>query len=171
MWTFQIETTNKNNQADGRAQEALINKIQRPGVFINFTPIEDGYTLRPRLWKSGDQLSGVQVDGTQTTGYNIKLKGLPSGYTLSRGDFLSFPFGGVHRLFMVTDDVTATETTATVPINLPLYEGSLPANNTTVSLINPQVTCQYVDGSYSGMTFSPKNTSSISFAIQQVFRV
>lgn len=147
----------------------LISKIKRPGNYFLFTPKQQA---RPANFVTGMNLSAVQIDGVQTAGYNVKLKGLPASFKLIEGDLFSFPINGAHRLYRVTNEVTATSTgLATVEVHTPLTAGALPASNTAVALVNPLCTCQYVDGSFSGINYGLAHADSFSFSFKQSFRI
>lgn len=155
---------------DGQAQlSALIDKIKRPGNQFLFTPPK---STRPKSFVAGNNLSSVQIDGVQASGYDIKLKRLPPNFVLTEGDYFSFNLNGIHRIYRVVTAVTASATgTATVEVNIPLASGGLPANNTAVALINPLVTCQYKDRSYSGVTVGLSHSDSFSFSFVQTIRI
>lgn len=145
----------------------LIAKIKKPGNYFLFTPKQQS---RPANFETGMSFSAVQINGTQTAGYNIKLKGLPANLKLIEGDLFSFPINGAHRLYRVTNEVTATGAgLATVEVHTPLTAGALPAGNTAVAMINPLVTCQYVDGSFSGINYGLAHADSFSFSFKQSF--
>lgn len=158
--------------ADARERDALINRIQQPGNYFNFTPMgERGVSARPRLWKTGDNLASVITSGTQTVGYSLRLGGLPAAYVLSAGDMLSFSLNGIFRLYRIVANATANASgVATVTLNIPLTNGNLPPANTAVQLISPQLTCAYKDGSFSGSTYNSVYSDSVSFEFHQVFR-
>lgn len=171
LWNGTITLANAVH-ADARERDALINRIQQPGNYFNFTPMgERGVSARPRMWKAGDALGSVITSGTQTVGYSLRLGGLPASYVLSAGDMLSFSLGGVFRLYRIVANATANSSgVATVTLNIPLPYGALPPANTAVQLISPMLTCAYLDGSFAGSTYNSVYSESVSFGFHQVFR-
>lgn len=171
----QVTCTNSEHY-EGREYSALMHKVQQVGNYFNYTPLQyhrvaRDKTMRPKMWKPGDNLSSVVTNGSQSASSTLRISGLPSGYVLSRGDYISFPIGGIHRLYQVSDPVTAPSNgIASVSLNMPLTVGGLPPAGTAVSLIAPQVTCSYVDGSFSGITDNIAHSEGFKFSFQQVFR-
>lgn len=171
IWTGTI-TLSENTHLNVQATKGLIQNIRNADNYFIFSPDTRYGSARPATWKASDVLTNVKTNGTQAAGYSLKLKGLPANYVLTHGDYLSFTMSGAHRLYQITEAVTASGTgTVTVKVNIPLMAGALPVTDTVVRLVQPFMTAAYADNSYSGGAFNVSHADSLSFSFQQVIRV
>ncbi len=84
----------------------------------------------------GSPGSSVQVNGSGQTGNEIDLKGLPAGYVIRAGQYLSIITGGVSYLYRARAAATASGSgTVTVPIQPLIRAAHL--NNDAVNLAAP----------------------------------
>lgn len=143
LWTGSITFTRHTSRIVNRL-DALLERVTQPGNFFLFTPhLYKG----PANWTT-QNFANVQTNGTQSVGYNLRLRNVPANFQFLAGDMLSFLSNGTHRLFRITSDVTAPSNgQVTVTINVPLSPSSLPTNATAVNVISPVCTMQYVPGS------------------------
>ena len=169
IWGGTISCANSKHW-QGRKYQALINEIQKPGNYFMVTPLELGRAIRPANWVSGNVFSGVKVDGTQTIGNSLKIKGCPANFQFIAGDYFSLTLG-VQRLFQITSDAQAdADGKVTLSTNIPFTIGRVPVNDQAVSFMNPTFLAAYVDGSYSNIKTAMSHSEGFSFGFQQVFR-
>lgn len=139
LWQAEIITP-LSSFDDGRGIRALMNDLNRPGqVFDLYDPIGK----YPRKDPNGSILgsSVVRIDTVASNG-TITLKGLPSGYQLSRGDYMQITYAGRRYFFETSQAATADSGGVTTVFRVfPKIPTSIPAN-TVVVLINPMIQCQ-----------------------------
>lgn len=167
IWQGSISCGEHNFQTNN-ALETLISQVQTPGNFFIFIPKMNRFPAN----YTGSGLTSVTVDGVQSTGYNLKIKGLPASFKLMTGDFLSYAINGAYRLNRVGADSTATATgTTTVKLELPLTVGALPDADLAIQLVDPRLTAQIVPGSIGYGSAGLVSHSGLSFNFVQALRV
>ncbi len=154
------------------ACRALLDVLRYAGrSLIAYPPYYDG----PAMDKDGSILGGASVTLTdvQSNNRDIRLAGLPAGYEISIGDFISWQYGSnptryaLHRF--------ASGGTANGAGQSPFMELSsfvrigytLPA---TVRLIKPQVKMILVPGSVDAGSSRSLITSGVKFTLTQTLR-
>lgn len=131
----------------------------------------DPGALYPRLDPGGAGLRGavVQIESLNADNQRLGLKGLPRGYAIARGDYLSFDYGtGPSRaLHMVRTDMTIAAVTGITPqffVSPNIRTGA--SVNAAVTLIKPAAEMMIVPGSLD-VSEAPR-FRSISFDAVQV---
>lgn len=124
-----------------------------------------------------NDLSGALLGAATPVIYSIgsarelRLSGLPSGYVLTRGDYLSFDYGSapvrraLHRIVPATVIVPVTGITGPFEVTPPLRYGA--SAGAAVSLIKPACKVRLVPGSVSKGLTSKTITTGMSFKFIQ----
>lgn len=167
LWQGKINCP-ASSHAKARETEGILNGLMLLGNSFVFTPFDAKGQLKPASYQPTHNLSNIRVNGLQAVGYSLRLRGLPASYQLTAGDMLSFVINSTHRLFSLTESVTANAAgEATVKLNIGLDQGSLPADGSVVTMDGPRVTCRYVNNSFSGINLNPAYAEGFSFSFQQ----
>lgn len=155
--------------AKAREIEGVLDSLMMVGnSFVLVLFDRDKAPLKPKNATPSDNFSAVRIDGAQSVGYQLRLRGLPPSFQLAAGDFLSFAIAGTHRLFRLTEPATANAGgDVTVSLNIGMDQGSLPIDGAVVTMVGPRVTCKYVNNSFSGINMNPTHADGFSFSFQQ----
>lgn len=168
LWTMDAKILPINIPADRKLAGILADLPRNGGTFYGYDPRR----THPRLDLRGTTLgsASVAVQGYNLTASKLQLKGLPSGYTLSRGDLLSFDYGGNRYLHEVAggDVVVASGAGITGWFALfPPLKVAVPWD-TAVTLIKATAEFALVPGSVSVTTSGV--VTRIAFKAKQVLR-
>jgi hypothetical protein len=140
LWAVDIETP-LSTFDDGRYIRATLNDLNRPGqVFDIYDPI----ARFPRADPDGSILGSatVQVDSVGSDG-TLTLKGLPTGYKISVGDFMQIDFAGRRGFYEASRPATANGAGITNAFRVfPTIPAATPVN-TAVVLKDPKIQCQF----------------------------
>lgn len=104
------------------------------------------------------------IDSVGADNKSLSIGGLPAGYQLRTGDFLSFVISGRHHLHRLVEDGAANGAGVTAPIELRPHLRPGAAAGAAVTLVNPVAEMLVTPGSYepgatrgavlAGMTFN-----------------
>ncbi len=165
LWQGSVSTRlYKNDQVD--AAVGLMEILRQAGATFRITK---ALRAGPAADLDGSILgaSVVTISAVVST-REITLSGLPAGYTLTRGDMLSWSYlsGARHALHRIADTVMADGLgDATIEVS-PFVRGD--PTGATVTLIEPSCLAMLVPGSYSPPRGDPNAYSGISFNWIQV---
>lgn len=165
LWTADL-TTPPMRTNEAREVEALINAVIRAnGSFYMHDPRKCVPAADPYAAKLG--AANVQIN-TLPNAYSLSLKGLPAGYKLTAGDYLSFDYGvsPVRRAFHeLSESVTANGSGVTPAFEVSPFIRPGAVVNTVVALKHPSLRCIIVPGSFKPSFGVPFTT--ISFSVVQ----
>lgn len=149
--------------------EALLATLEGPGA--SFEAYKKNQ-IGPKSDTLGAALSGYAptLDFIDEATSEIKLAALPNGYSLSRGDFISFTYGTSQALHRLGRGRTADALGVTFKIDLVphLRPGAVVA--TAVELIQPYCKAVLVPGSVNFGSTRNGVTSGMAFQFQQTLR-
>jgi len=153
---------------DGRALQARLRRAQRTGTSFLVTPVEG----RMPALDPGGTINGaaISVGGISADRLSLSLAGLPVGYTISVGDFLSIDVGGIPHLHQVVTGGAAGVSGATPMLEL---VPALRANVTTgmmVTLVNPTFKAILDPASVRQGRFARAHMSGVQFTLLQTLR-
>ncbi len=128
--------------------------------------------VRPAYDPTGSILSGFSptIFTLATNGRELRLTGLPAGYTLRRGDMLSFAYGpgdslrALHRV-LVGAVAGGGGTTPDIEVVADIRPGA--SVGAAVTLIRPSCRAKIVPGSIQTGTIGPRFRSGIAFDFVQ----
>lgn len=166
LWTGSISIT-QHSHVRNREAAAMLANIQNPNTQFLFSPPEGMY---PAFDPTGSKLGAASpIMPAPLTGYLIYISGLPNGYTLTAGDYVSYVHGGVHRIHQIAKTKVANPGGVLTGFEIvnPITAGNVPANNTSIKLIKPTITVQFVPGSMSGGNVLLDRIEGISFSFIQ----
>lgn len=111
--------------------------------------------------------STVQIKALNADDIRISLKGLPAGYTITRGDFMHWDFDSTRRAYhRAVETVVADSAGETSEFEVrDIIRGGVV--NATVTLIKPAMKCLMLPGSLSDEVVGLASTR-ISFRVRQV---
>jgi hypothetical protein len=129
--------------------EAAIMRLQRPGVtFLAYDSRFNGPDYDP----TGSILGAATPTVHTITGTALRITGLPSGYTIRRGDLIGWTYGtspvryAVHRAWTPVSVASAGGLTPLIEVE-PLIRPGTPVG-AAVSLIRPRIRAQLLSPSY-----------------------
>jgi hypothetical protein len=166
LWRGEVRLGLLNSRQASKAL-ALIRALEAPGAsFLAYRPNQIGPAADPL----GTTLGASVVTVTGVNGSLISLGGLPAGYELTPGDYLSFDYGsnpvrlGFHE---VIEGVSADGAGDTAQFQIgPTLRPGLSVG-TQVRLVKPYFKAVITPGSVNSGTTTGRNTSGVSFAFQQ----
>lgn len=155
------------------AVQAILNRLTDVGATFRLTDISHQY---PTLDPDGSILgaASVTINALPAGGRELRLIGLPTGYTLSRGDYLAFTYGSSPVRYAFHQIVTgATSTgpgvqTSLIEVMPPIRAGATVA--TTVSLRQPAMKALIGPGSLSSRTARAVLSDGLTFDFMQTLR-
>ena len=162
LWTGELSTVPmRTNEA--RELEALVNIVKRGSFYLydprKAVPAKDPY---------GSLLGGsvVQINSLPNA-YSMSLKGLPAGYVLLAGDYLSFDYGSPTRraFHEVAETVTANGSGVTPVFEVGPFIRPGAAVDAIVTLRKPSMRAIIVPGSFDASFSVPFTT--INFSVIQ----
>lgn len=166
LWTGEV-TLREYYHAEARRIEAKLNAVIRSiGSFYLYDPRHRG----PTLDSDGAILGSATVQiASLPDAKSMTLKGLPAGYTLSVGDYLSFDYGSPARraFHEICEDVTAdgTGVTPAFEVNPVIRTGA--AVDDVVTLVKPAMKCIIRPGTLDVGSTENVVTTAISFSVVQ----
>lgn len=167
LWTGDVVLTEKYH-FENRKIEAKINAVIRS---IGTVYLYDPRTPGPYADRDGAILgsSTVQINSLPDA-KSMSLKGLPSGYALTAGDYLSFDYGDPARraFHQIAEDITADSSGVSPAFEVSPFIRSGAAVDAAVTLFKPAMKCRIDPGSFSGGKSTQNTvTSQISFSVTQ----
>jgi hypothetical protein len=152
--------------------EALIEVLMEPGASFFAYDKRGAY---PAADPTGSILgaSTPTLDAVQSSGREVRVAGLPSGYTLTRGDQLAFAYSSAptrYALHRVVDgDAAAGAGKVTVEVTPPVRAGYTVAS--AVTLIKPAMLAKITPGSYRpSMGGVGRLSTGVTFGFTQTLR-
>lgn len=161
-WTAEVSFTPMSMEEARRAR-ALMRRI---GVLNSFR-LNDPERLYPVSDPDGDVVSGSNVQVHTIDGRTLRLKGLPSGYTLTWGDLGTITHGTTKYLFEVANDTIAASGGGVTPafdVN-PMIPENIAVDD-VVLLTQPYGCFKFLERDI-GETLA-RTTSGVSFKALQV---
>ena len=131
----------------------------------------------PRNDPAGTALGSAapSISALSSNSRELALKGLPSGYTLQRGDLLAFSYGtspvryALHQIVNGTAKANASGAVTGVEVVPPIRPGA--AVDAAVTLVRAACKAEIVPGSYQpGSVRSGGLVEGVSFRVQQTLR-
>lgn len=171
LWTGEVSLWDQGHSAVAPVL-AMISALREPGAsFLAY----DLTAPAPQSDPDGVALATVTplILALPSDARMLSLKGLPSGFVLTAGDYLGFSYGTnpVRRaLHRVVSGVVASGTgqTAAFEVTPPRRPGA--AINTAVSLVKASCKARIVPGSVSSGAAAAGITSGITFKFMQTLR-
>lgn len=165
LWEMGV-TLPRATAADMTQAAALIELLRRPGAsFLGGPPQYVG----PRADPAGAVLGAATPTLTSVNANmrDIALGGLPIGYVLSPGDFLSFDYGGRQALHRCIGAAVANGSGQIAAIEVdpairPGWSASAP-----VRLINPRAKFKILPGQLTGAVWGPGPADPFAFVARQ----
>ena len=171
LWECEVSVTADTHKAMRR--EPLARALRQGGrSFMLYDP----KSAFPAEDPDGSTLGGasVTIDSIDADNKRLTLDGLPFGYTLTRGDMLSFAYGSPAR-YALHEVVTDSVTVLANPGPSPLFEvqpfiqpGA--AVGAAVTLIRPACKAVLVPGSFRRGSRGPVLREGFSFVARQTLR-
>jgi hypothetical protein len=175
LWRGQVTVSNYRFDC-GAGIRAKIDVLRRPGASFLFYdprkpfPAEDPDGRVINAWGSTTQLRSVNANRR-----DITLGGLPSGYELSPGDYISFTYGtnpvryAMHQLVTgVKAPASAGATTAAFEVTPPIREGY--ALNAAVRVTKAVFKAVLVPNTFEGGTLTGLSRNGMTFEFIQTLR-
>ena len=169
LWRADVSIANMSERDSGRVQ-ALVDVLDGS--------INEFYLYNPaRAYPIDDPdgsvigSSSVQIKANQS-GKELQLKGLPVGYTLTAGDFVSWTYNSMQVLHRIATDAVANGSGETGWFEVrPHLIPSSAAANTAVSLKKPAMRAIMQPGSFDpGKTDAARITGGMTFQVIQSLR-
>lgn len=172
LWEGEI-TLGKMRYSEIARAEVYLNLLQEPGrTFM----VYDTRFPAPQSDKDGALLGAATplINTLETDARELSLSGLPAGYQLTIGDYLSFDYlasptrHALHRV--VTGSVTADGlgVTPVMEVQPPIRSGA--AAGAAVSLIRPACMVKVIPGTVTPGTNARGFNQGMSFKIRQTLR-
>lgn len=165
LWTGDV-SSREFYHAEARRIEAKLNAVIRSiGSFYLYDP------RKPYPYEDPDGsilgASSVQINSLPDA-KSMTLKGLPVGYKLTEGDYLSFDYGDGRRAFHeVAEAVTANGSGVTPAFEVSPFIRPGAAVNAAVTLIKPAMKCIVRPGTLQVQSTGNVVTTQISFSVVQ----
>lgn len=169
-WTSKVGLDSMPHDEAGEIQ-SIVDALSTPLMPFYFHDPRSPY---PKADPNGALLgaSTVRIAEVRNNNKEIKLKGLPGLYTLSRRDWFSFDFGAspVHRAYhrVLTPTVTADAFGNTGWIEFRPFLLAVPPVDTVVTLANAAAQCVIVPKSFNEGQPAGTRNYGMSFEIRQV---
>lgn len=172
LWHGEVTLT-PGAHADIAADDAILSVLRQAGrPFYAYDP----RLAYPRLDPTGALLGSATptLSAVASNNREATIAGLPVGYTLSRGDMLSYPYGSDPTRVALHQIVTGGQaggdgTLAGVEVTPHIRPGY--SIGAAVTLIRPYCRAVYLPGSYQPSSgYSRRAGSAISFSIIQTLR-
>lgn len=139
LWRGTVQV-HRRRQDVSDAIRAMVMQVRAPGASFMVTPL---HRRGPIADPTGATLgaAAVKINSLPSDPREISLKGLPAGYVLQRGDYLSFQYGALptrQAFHQIIAGATASGNgiTATMQIFPPIRPGAVV--NTAVKLVAPE---------------------------------
>ncbi len=148
--------------------QSNLRRLLVPGASALVTPLPH---TSPRLDRFGIvDASAVTIAGISADRHSVSLSGLPDGYTLSQGDYLSIDAGGAPHLHQLLGFATADAGGSTDMIGVvPQIRASV-APGAAVTLVNPTMKAVIDPSSVSEGQMTRARAEGISFRLVQTLR-
>ena len=158
--------------ADVAAAEARLSVLRQSGRSFFACPVGNAY---PRADPDGSILgvSAPVIASLAANNRELTISGLPIGYVLSAGDFLSFSYGAdpvryaFHQV-VVGSTADALGITGQIEVTPHIRPGAAVA--AAVTLIRPAFKAVVIPGSYAAAMIGPRIASGQAFQFQQTLR-
>lgn len=165
LWKATLTTT-KMYHDDALEIQALINTMQdQIATFLVWNPLRP----YPKEDPDGSTLGDSTVTVLAKNGDNkrLSLQGLPSGYVISRGDFISLTTRGYKLYQVVSKSITADSSGETSLIEVTPFIADAVAADDTVNLIQPAMKAMIKPGQDDDLISSEGSFSTITFDVIQ----
>lgn len=156
--------------ADAIQVEAMLARLEEPGTsFFAYDP----RVIGPRFDPKGDALDGLLVEIEEASGREVRLRGLPAGFEMHRGDMVSFvyqnngPRYALHRVFQGAT-ANASGVTPEIEVVPPVRFGVVSGD--PVELVRPYCKAVMIPGSVSYGSGRPVITDGATFSFRQQLR-
>lgn len=171
LWTNKV-TIRTGYYAEIEAIKAKLNLLRQAGrsLLVHSMPLK-----APQYDPTGSILgaSVVTLAAVDANNREIDLAGLPEGYTLQPGDFLSFTYGSSptrYAMHQVVNTKVATALGAITDLEVVPFINPGYALGATITLIKPTYKAVYMPGSFDPGTSAARMTEGVSFSVIQTFR-
>lgn len=141
LWTAEFRSVPQTG-AEARALLAWLDTLDSGAQTFTAYDVRHPY---PASDPTGAHADTVQINGA--SGGEISLKGLPAGFVLTAGDWLSFAFGGGRALHRVAETVTANGSGVTASFAVRPVVRAGATVNTAVALKQPRAVWMMDPGS------------------------
>lgn len=163
LWqgSFDLVTTER-----ALAQEirTLLTALEVPGRTFQLFDVTRPYPLSD---PDGSGLSGATTTITAHTASTLTIGGLPNGYEITVGDYVSFASGGRRYLHRFTEGATVSGGSTGALEVQPFVRGTV-AGGTSCTFERPFCLAMTVPGSVSFGQYRGRMTYDIGFEFQQV---
>lgn len=168
LWSCEIQLEARSHAAAAKAA-ARLSILREPGRSIYAWPLEKPY---PAADPDGAILgaSAVTIYTLPAGNRELRLQGLPPGYVISDGDFLSFVQAGSPALHQVVVGGTASGAGFTPPLEVTPNLRPGAAVGLAVQLIRPFCRMVYVPDSHRPGSAARALTSGLSASFLQTLR-
>lgn len=176
LWRMDIALQDDYHHAHERVK-ARLNLFRQPGRAFFARALPNAF---PRHDPDGGILGSAQplLNAVNSNFRDIRLGGLPAGYRIYDGDYLSFDYGSnpvrraLHQVIIPTEDeyvrATSAGVTTTFEVQPEIRAGY--ALNAEVTLISPSFKAIIIPDTTSIGNSQAKFTKGIKFSIQQTLR-
>lgn len=173
LWAGSVSLAAMPKRSAARIQ-ARLGALSAPGRSFE---AYKAHQIGPDSDRMGAALAGrtIKISAFSVSALGLRLSGLPAGFDVSEGDFLSFeydPGRGVHRAFhqvVVGGTANAAGTfSADLEVSTPIRPGA--AIGAVVQLVRPSLLAVLVPGSVGYGTTVGNTTAGISFEFRQTLR-
>lgn len=175
LWRGSITISNYRFDCGGSIRSKIDVLRQAGASFLFYDPRKPYPAADPNgsvisAWGGTPQLRSVA-----TNKRDITLGGLPSGYRITTGDYISFTYGtnpvryAMHQVVVgVTAPATANATTGLIEVTPPIRDGW--AANTTVKLVKPHFKAVLIPKSFNAGTMGDLSRNGMTFEFVQTLR-
>lgn len=169
LWQMTV-TIREQEYEQAEDTQSLIRMMRREGASFLAYPIPRNY---PKNDKGGTTLGSAtpKLHSVLGTMRELRISGLPSGYKLGRGDFISFTYGSnpvryaLHQIVSDTVSADGTGLTPVIEVNPELKLGYV--IDSDVKLKKPRFKAVIVPGSVTDYKVAQQWGSQMSFTIRQ----
>lgn len=168
LWQAEFTLAQGHHHTVDESEARLALLAQAGRSFLAYDPRRTG----PKADPEGAGLVGFTPKISITTGREVTLSGLPSGYQISRGDYLGWTYGTNPTRYALHRAVTAPVADGTGLAVVEVIPNIRPGTTagTTVTLIRPVCKMVLVPGSYEPGQAARVFTAGATFRAQQTLR-
>jgi len=153
---------------DGLEMQARLRRLRRPGMSLLVSPVVGRLPRRDPLGTIVGSV--VTVSSISATRIAVALGGLPPGYSLSVGDFLSIDVAGIPHLHQIVTTAPADQLGVTPELEVvPALRTSI-APAAAVTLVDPTYKAVLDPASVKEGGFARARLTGVSFSLVQTLR-
>lgn len=170
LWTLEVTIATR-SYGQGAAVKAMLDTLRYPGrsLIARASPL-----IAPMDDPTGAKLGNAAtvLAGVATNNREITINGLPSGYVLTVGDFVSFQYGTNPVRYALHQIVVGGKASAQGSLKVELSSFVAPGFTTGVplTLVKPVFKAVLVPGSVTPGATGSQRVDGIKFSLVQTFR-